>query len=329
MPQIRPGGRDLHDVAGAGGALADRIIRAPADATMTTAPANLAVLFADVSGSTRLYEELGDQAALAAIGRCLRFVEATCAGHQGRLVKTIGDEAMVVFPSADLAADAAGELQGRIAEEEPAAGAQRMALRIGFHYGPALESAGDVFGDSVNLAARLVGFAQRAQVITSEETIIALSPWRRARTREIHTLTVRGKQRDIRIFELIWQDAPEELTALATRPTALPARLALRHGERELTLGEDTRPVTLGRDAQNDFIIADRMASRMHARIERRNGKFVIVDHSSNGTYVTFTGEPQIPLRREELVLRGRGEIAFGHANADRQTEIVTFACEG
>jgi class 3 adenylate cyclase len=295
---------------------------------MTTAPANLAVLFADVSGSTRLYEELGDAPALAAIGRCLRFVEATCAGHQGRLVKTIGDEAMVVFPSADLAAEAAGELQGRISEEA-SVGTQPMALRIGFHYGPALESEGDVFGDSVNLAARLVGFAQRAQVITSEETIIALSPWRRARTREIDTLTVRGKQRDIRIFELLWQDSPEELTALATRPTAVPARLALHHGEREFTLGADTRPVTLGRDAGNDVIIADRLASRMHARIERRNGKFVLVDHSSNGTYVTFAGEPQIAVRREELVLRGRGEIAFGHASADRQTEIVTFACEG
>jgi class 3 adenylate cyclase len=293
----------------------------------TPAPANLAVLFADVSGSTRLYEELGDQAALAAIGECLRLVEATCSGHHGRLVKTIGDEAMVVFPTADLAADAAGEVQARIAEEG-SVGTQRMALRIGFHYGPALESGGDVFGDSVNLAARLVGFAQRAQVITSEETITSLSPWLRARTREIHTLTVRGKQRDIRIFELLWQDAPEELTALATRPTTVPARLALRHGERELTLGEDTRPVTLGRDAQNDVVITDRMASRLHARIERRSGKFVLVDHSSNGTYVTFAGEPQIPVRREELVLRGRGQIAFGHASSAQQTDVVTFACE-
>jgi hypothetical protein len=242
-------------------------------------------------------------------------------------VKTIGDEAMVVFPAADHAAEAAAELQARIAEEPPA-GSQRLALRIGFHYGPALQSANDVFGDSVNLAARLVGFAQRAQVITSEETIIALSPWLRARTREIDTLTVRGKLRDIRIFELLWQDSPEELTALATRPTSVPARLALRLGEREFTLGEDTRPLTLGRDAQNDVVIADRLASRMHARIERRNGKFVLVDHSSNGTYVTFAGEPQIPLRREELVLRGQGQIAFGHASVDRQGDLLTFVCQ-
>jgi len=298
----------------------------PADAT--SPPAEIAVLFADVSGSTRLYEELGDGPALAAIGRCLDLVKAACEGHQGRLVKTIGDEAMVVFPGADLAAEAAAEVQARIAEE-PAAGTQRLGMRIGFHYGPALESDGDVFGDSVNVAARLVGFAQRDQVITSEDTTIALSPWLRARTREIDTLTVRGKLRDVRIFELLWQDAPEELTALATRPTSIPARLALRHGEREVILGEDTRPLSLGRDAQNDVVIADRMASRMHARIERRNGKFVIVDHSSNGTYVTFTGEPQIPLRREELVLRGRGEIAFGHANAERQSEVISFNCEG
>src|SRR5438045_3035853 len=83
-------------------------------------------------------------------------------------------------------------IQARIAEE-PSAGTQRLALRVGFHYGPALETEGDVFGDSVNVAARLVSFANRAQVITSADTAAALSPWLRARTRELDSLTVRGK----------------------------------------------------------------------------------------------------------------------------------------
>jgi class 3 adenylate cyclase len=290
-------------------------------------PAELAVLFADVSGSTRLYEELGDEAALSTIARCLAVVKDACDGHQGRVIKTIGDEAMVVFPGADHAAEAAAEIQARIAEE-PMAGTTRLALRVGFHYGPALQTEGDVFGDSVNLAARLVGFANRAQVITSADTAAALSPWLRSRTRELDSLTVRGKQRDIRIFEFLWQDSPEDLTALATRKDAPPVRMRLFHGGHERLMGDDSTAVAMGRDAANDIVIADRMASRMHARVERRSGKFVLVDHSSNGTYVTIAGEPHIRLRREELVLRGQGKISFGHAGDDA-AELVFFACEG
>ena len=85
--------------------------------------------------------------------------------------------------------------------------------------------------------------------------------------------------------------------------------------------------ITLGRDAQNDIVIADRKASRLHARVERRRDKFVIVDQSSNGTYVTVDGEPEIMLRREELMLRGRGRVTFGHAHADDPTEFLAFSC--
>jgi len=85
--------------------------------------------------------------------------------------------------------------------------------------------------------------------------------------------------------------------------------------------------LTLGRDQQNDVMIADRKASRLHARIERRRDKFVLVDHSSNGTYVTVEGEPELTLRREELVLRGRGRVSFGHAHQDDPTEFLDFTC--
>ncbi len=290
-------------------------------------PRDLAVLFADVSGSTRLYEELGDEAALSTIGRCLALVKSACDGHQGRVVKTVGDEAMAVFPGADHAAEAAAEIQARISAEPPV-GSQRLGLRVGFHFGPALIAEGDIFGDSVNLAARLVAVANRAQVIMSAETAAALSPWLRARTREIDTLTVRGKLRDVRIFELVWNDAPEDLTTVATRHFAPPPRISLRHGEREIMLGDHDPTLALGRDAHNDLVIVDRMASRLHARIERRSGKFVIVDHSSNGTYVTIDGERPIQLRREALVLRGRGRISFGHAAAEPGAEVVAFVCD-
>jgi len=139
---------------------------------------------------------------------------------------------------------------------------------------------------------------------------------------------VKGKLRDIRIFEFLWQDAPEDLTALATRHVTAPVHIRLRHGAREIVLGESDPALTLGRDAQNDVVIADRMASRMHARIERRSGKFVLTDHSSNGTFVMIDGEAPIQVRREELVLRGRGRIGFGHAVQADNEEHLAFACD-
>ena len=295
---------------------------------MTSTASEFAVLFADVSGSTRLYESVGDAAALATIGGCLATIRTACEGHGGRVVKTIGDEVMAVFAVADHAADAAAEMQARISEL-PAAGRARLGIRVGFHFGPAIEVEGDVFGDSVNTAARMAALAKAEQVILSEQTADLLSPLLRTRVRQLDSLTVKGKHKDIGIFELIWQGPDADLTALATRPMHVPARILLRHGTREIELNEARPSVTLGRDPQNDLVIADRMASRLHARIERRRDKFVLVDQSSNGTFVTIEGDAEIQLRREEIVLRGCGRATFGHAWKDAADEVLTFSCIG
>ena len=292
---------------------------------MNPSDTDLAVLFADVAGSTRLYERVGNAQALAAVAQCLNLVRSVCEGRGGRIVKTIGDEAMSVFGSVDDATEAAAEIQAKLAELAPVAGT-KLAMRLGFHVGPAIETGGDFYGDSVNVAARMVALAKGGQVITTSETVAAMSPWLRGRFREVDSLTVKGKAQDIRICELLWQDSADELTALSTRPTSQPAKLMIRLGDRELELGESQGAVTLGRDLQCDVVISDRMASRMHARIERRRDKFVLVDQSSNGTYVTVDGEKEILVRREELILRGRGQMSFGHA-AQQGADVLTFAC--
>jgi adenylate cyclase len=292
---------------------------------MTPTDQGLAVLFADVAGSTRLYEQLGDAQALATIGRCLALVQDASRGHGGRVVKTIGDEAMVVFPTADQAAAAATEIQHQMSELARV-GKLRVAFRVGFHFGAAIEADGDVFGDSVNVAARMVALAKSGQVILSAATAEALSPSLRGSLRELDVMTVKGKEKDIAILELLWQDSAE-LTALLTRPKLRAVRLELRHGARALELHSGSSSLTLGRDAQNDVVIADRLASRLHARIERRRDNFVLIDQSSNGTFVTVEGQGEIQLRREELKLQGRGHISFGHPYAADPVEMLAFAC--
>ena len=293
---------------------------------MSTPTHNLVVLFADITASTKIYETLGNVEAQVTLDRCLDIVKRICEDGGGRVVKTIGDEVMATFPVADLAAQAAIEVQINMSKQRTGTGAS-IALHIGFHSGPAIEDAGDVFGDCVNVASRLTEFAKGGQIFTSAHTVAELSPAMKKRTRDQDAHTLKGKDEDISLFELTWQESEDEMTMMSPRKAMAAASVKLKHGTRQIELGAGNAVLTLGRDQQNDVMIADRKASRLHARIERRRDKFVLVDHSSNGTYVTVEGEPELTLRREELVLRGRGRVSFGHAHQDDPTEFLDFTC--
>ncbi len=293
---------------------------------MTTQQRNLCVLFADVSGSTRLYDKLGDSEALAAIGRCLERMERAVLINKGRVIKTIGDEIMAVFDSAEAGMLAASDMQQRIDDMPLLAGA-KLAIRVGFHFGPAIDENNDVFGDTVNVAARMAGLAKAGQIVTTDACVKLLPPLLQESTRDIDALTVKGKDIDIRVHEVIWQENAE-LTMMAGKPTAESAREAsvkLRHGGTEILLNAQRPSVSLGRDAGCDIPISDPSASRNHGKIERRRDKFVLVDISSNGTFVTMDGEPELTLKREETILRGHGRIVFGHAWRSDADDVVEF----
>ncbi len=294
---------------------------------MTTPSQRCAILFADVSGSTSLYEKLGDQRALAAIESVLTELRKSILLQSGRVIKTIGDEVMAVFPTADAAMQAACDMQNRVAAI-PQTDIVRLAIRIGFHYGSAIEEKADFFGDAVNTAARMAGLAKGGQVITSGPTVDALAPLLKASTRELDAMLVKGKQEEIRIFEVIWRDS-DDLTALAAREVearAPAAVLTVTYGAHVLTLGVARTSAALGRDAANEFVIPDKMASRVHCKIEYRRGNFFLVDQSTNGTYVTVQGDAEVVLKREQFMLRGRGVISLGHTATAAGAEIVSFA---
>jgi len=294
---------------------------------VTTATKHFAIVFADVSGSTSLYEKLGDQRALAAIDSVLSELRKSIALQRGRVVKTIGDEVMAAFETADVAMQAACDMQNRVAAIVPI-DQVRLAIRVGFHFGPAIEEGGDFFGDAVNTAARMAGLAKGGQVITSGPTVDALSPLLKASTRELDAMRVKGKQDEIRIFEVIWQDS-DDLTTLAARESLgsvhEPA-LTLTYGEHTLKLGATRPSASLGREATNDLAVNDRMASRVHCKIEYRRREFFLVDQSTNGTYVKLDGHAEIVLKREQLLLRGSGVISLGTSSAAAGAKTVAFA---
>lgn len=295
---------------------------------MTATERPVAILFADVSGSTTLYERLGDREALRAVESVLDLLRRHVAAYRGRVVKTIGDEVMAAFPDADAAMQAASDMQNGVAAL-PAFGEVRLAIRVGFHYGAALEDKADFFGDAVNTAARMAGLAKAGQIITTAATVVALSPLLKESTREVAALAVKGKQDAVPVCEVLWQPGAE-VTMLAPKhvPAAGETVLLLTHAGRTLVLDATAAPVQLGRDPANAIPIADRMASRLHGRIERRGDKFYYVDLSTNGTYITIQGDAETVLRRDQAMLRGRGTLAFGHPASDPDGDLVTFVVE-
>ena len=289
----------------------------------------LAILFADVSGSTALYESLGDRRALKAVESVLDELRKATTGSGGRVVKTLGDEIMAVFPSAADAARAAVRMQERVAAAKPTRGT-RLGVRIGFHAGPVLEEGADYFGDTVNTAARMAGIAKRGQIVTTAAGLQSLPAELLGRTRDLDQLPVKGKQAELRVFELLWQD-DDDLTVLGTqerRPEAAAAVLRLQQGERSLVMDAALPMVLIGRDAASDIVIVHRSASRLHGRIERRKENFFYTDLSTNGTFVTMSGDAEIRLRREEIMLRGKGRLAYGHSARDARAEVILYSLE-
>jgi len=285
------------------------------------------VLFADVSGSTKLYDTIGDAAAHDAIELCLKLFSALTEQHGGRVVKTIGDEVMAVFPEASKAGAAARDIQLGINEMAPV-GKVRLGVRIGMHQGPVVEKAGDLFGDTVNLAARLTEMASRGQIITSLDTVNLLTPLQKMDCRQLYSIPVKGKEREVPICELMWTDTDDATQVVAQRAsTDAGNALRLVYRSRVVTLGDDKKSVVLGRDNTADLVIPDRMASRAHCEIEKRQDKFVLADRSANGTYLSIDGDREIVLRREEAMLRGHGFIALGQSRATA-TEFVEYFCE-
>jgi class 3 adenylate cyclase len=293
---------------------------------MTAPPITRAILFVDLSGSTRLYETVGDERALAVVHRMLSMLARVCEDCGGRVVKNTGDGAMCTFETADAALRASRLMQEKT-EEQQEPGEPGLGIHIGCNFGPVLEKAGDLYGDTVNLAARVAGLAKVGQIITTADTIEKLSPMLAERARQLNRVPVKGKQKAVSIFEFLWRDS-EDLTALGTRTDhSRLARIVLRYEGREWRF-EGPGDLSIGRDGGCDIVVGDRKASRQHASIERRRDKFVLADHSSNGTWVQFSGEAEeVVLRREELMLRASGIIGLGHSPVDGQGAPVEFTC--
>lgn len=289
----------------------------------------ITILFADVSGSTRLFEQRGDLEARRIISGVLDALLGIVSSHGGRLVKTIGDEIMCTFPGPLQAALAACDMQRRVAGD-PVFIADALGIRVGFHHGDALLENGDVYGDAVNVAARMAGLAKREQIVTTASSLTGLSHAGSLRSRPLGRARVAGKLLPLEIIDLIWQEDTSNLTmiqrAVRVEDTAAAAgALVLRHRGRVLELGEDAPPLSMGRDPSCGVSIEAEWVSRNHASLECRRGLWVFTDRSTNGSFVQFGEEPELRVHRNELPLRQSGCIGLGQSIAAGGADILLF----
>ncbi len=295
---------------------------------MTREVQNAVVLFADICDSTSLYQKLGDVAARNVVNSCLAAIVDVVPRHQGRLVKTLGDAALCVFPSADQSVLAASDMQSRIAATRP--GNFPAMIHIGLHYGPVLVEENDVFGDTVNVAAYLTAVATSEQILTTEVTRQSLSAALESCVRPVFNTVLKGSNQESVVYQVLWRTDRIGLTDVNDQPHKLipgdTGSLLVSLDEERVRIDQWRTGIVIGRDTDCDLVVADRYASRRHLTIKLMRTHFYLIDHSINGTYVSLESGEEVHVLRGELILDGAGQILLGRSRVERPGEAIVFS---
>ena len=292
-----------------------------------------AVLYADVSGSTRLYEKFGDAVARADIATCIGILTEVTERLGGKIAKTIGDEAMCLFPDASKAALAAREMQLAVSEagEDDKFQSGPLRIKIGWHYGPVGGTDDNPTGEGPTLAQQIIKLAKPSENLTSGQAMKLLPPELRMNARIINKIRAEGLNEELEVYGLPWE-IEDDVTSLAGAQKFEQAvghrALVLEYRDRTYLVESATQGFTIGRSASNDLHIDSQHASRKHATITHKNGRYYLRDESVNGTVVVDSDGRTMKLRREEAILMGSGVIGFGGLPDEEADIVVSYRCE-
>ncbi|MDO9404254.1 MAG: adenylate/guanylate cyclase domain-containing protein [Polaromonas sp.] len=294
------------------------------------------VVFADLTGSTGVFEAVGNAKATQAITRMTQWVGKVCESQNGRVVKYLGDGVLMVFPVNRDAVNAATEMQ-RVHTERIQTWPEKlkMRLQIGIARGEIVEQDGDCFGDAVNVASRLSDLSGADQILVNEAVMDDLPLDSGVRSRSLGAMDIRGRNETCVVYRIEWQtDVLTEFftvpAGLTTSPFAKPVpqqgSIQLSWLDVQAEFNSDQLPMYLGRVSDAQFVVNDPRVSRLHAKISWRAGKFYLEDVSSYGTWVRFAeSDAIVPLRRQECVLLVEGELALGAPFEDFTVPTVAF----
>ena len=289
---------------------------------------SVAVLFADIAKSTQLYDILGDKRAQSQISSWLKILSDVTSKHGGIVIKKIGDEVLCTFRDVSSAV-AAGKGMHQALDRMPVEDAPEVGspnIYVGINWGKIIVDGGDIYGDVVNVASRLVTLAKQRQILLSDDAVSNLSDHEQSHVKFIDTEVVKGKFEEMRYYEYVWEQLDQTMIVdKSMDKKSMMYTLELRSKD-HISLVDQTHPVaTFGRQGHNDFVLTNKRVSRTHARIEYRWGKFVLIDQSSNGTFIFDSKDKKRFLKREEAVLPVSGYLNFGEDMGKDANEAVKF----
>ncbi len=295
------------------------------------------VVFADLVGSTGLFEATGNAKATRAVMDLTRWICEVFESHGGHVVKTLGDGVLATFATGQGAINALVEMQ-RVHQKHISStvASMRMPIRAGTASGLVEIVEGDCYGDAVNVAARLSDLSGAHQIWAASAVLEQTQEMAGVRFRPLGPISIRGRAEPCTVHQVEWK--ADENTDFLTMQADLDSGFRGSHidalgGQINLTCLDLTRtfkafdmPIHIGRVRNVDFLVNDPRVSREHARIEWRNGSVVLTDISTYGTWVRFEASgSDLLLRRDECVLHGSGEIALGAPFTDLSVPTVMF----
>jgi len=290
------------------------------------------ILFADLRGSTSLYEKLGNPEATAVVTHTVALLARIVGSRGGHVVKTLGDGLMAMFESPSSAVAAADEMHEsleRIGSSTPSSRVAALKLQVGLAHGEVVEMSGDYFGDAVNVAARLLDHAGDNETLATSTVLEGLSDSERTRFRSLDRMQLRGRVEPVHVhlLEAVRRFGDTAATAFGDiAPAAEPEGIRLVWLDLNRVYAGPSLPVVLGRSPQATYCIDDTRVSRSHARIDWHGGTFQLTDLSYNGTYVRFDHDPEIiSLRRGTCTLHGSGTIGLGAPPTEAVSLSVRF----
>ncbi len=296
------------------------------------------VVFADLIGSTGLFEATGNAKAARVVTELTQWISEIFVSNGGHIVKTLGDGVLATFSQAPNAIEAVIEMQRRHQKHLVSSRTSlRMPIRVGVASGEVEIVAGDCYGDAVNVAARLSDLSGASQIWAASSVLDSAGRDASIRYRPLGPISIRGRAEPCSVYQIEWKVAENSdfLTMQASIDTSLPSSTGdALGGEISLAWLDTVKsfkafdlPVHIGRDRNVEFIVNDPRVSREHARVDWRNGSVVVVDVSTYGSWIRFSGaSSDLLLRREECVLHGTGEIALGAPFSEVSVPTVTFS---
>jgi len=289
----------------------------------------LCILFADVADSTALFDQYGDDVARAVIADTLNQLLEDVHHCDGYLVKTIGDEIMCTFQTADAAIESAVLMQNRVINRASEESKPDIYIRIGLHYGEVIVEQDDVFGDAVNVAARMASFAKKHQIITNQATLKQAQTQQLPMFRSLGAIEVKGKAKAIDMVEILWQQDKSKLTRVtSTLDIKLPfeeGELRMDVNDKQYRLNLNTPHLSIGRADDCDIQVKLLRTSRYHGEFDFKGGNFKYTDNSTNGSWVQQKGTTPVRIHRDSFLLQGEGWIAFGQMDFTEQHKLLHY----